>query len=93
MTIGPRHLPFWTLGHSAVIDQVVWYVQVGADGISKHTLSVVGQAITLAPAPNLPTGIFMGQSQVIQLGTAFTVSDTDAADLVEVNVMVHFTIN
>jgi hypothetical protein len=75
-----------------VIDAVTWFGtgNSGSSLATLHTMSLNGRSFTLA-SPN-PFGMITGTSGKVTLGTAFTLADSDAQNLVDLNVVLHIAI-
>ena len=93
ITIGVQQLPFYIQSNSPVIDVVTWFgtVQSGNALATSHVMSLNGTSFKLGNPDAF--GMITGTSGKIILGTAFTLADTDATDLVDLNFLVHINIS
>ncbi len=84
---------FWIQAHQPVVDVVKWIYAANsrsAVATSPDSMSLNGTPFnTEMPAAG---GMIQGNSGKIPLGMAFTLAGTDAADLVDLNLLVHVVI-
>ena len=93
ITIGVQQLPFYIQKNSPVIDNVTWFgtVQNGNSLATSHTMSLNGTNFSLGNPDSF--GMITANSGMITLGTAFMLADTDAKDLIDLNIVLHLKIS
>ena len=94
ITIGLQHMPFWIQNNQPVIDTVTWLCYANSGGtvaMTHDSMSLNGTAFKIETAAG--GRMIKGTSGKIVLGTAFTLVDTDAKDLVDLNLLVHINIS
>jgi hypothetical protein len=94
ITIGLQHMPFWIQNNQPSIDTVTWLCYANSGG----TVATTHNSMSLNGTPfNIDTaaggGMIQGNSGKIILCKEFTLADTDAKDLVDLNLLVHINIS
>jgi hypothetical protein len=94
ITIGVQNMPFWIQNNQPSIDTVTWlcYANIGSTVATTHDcMSLNGTPCNIETAAG--GEVIKGTSGKILLGTAFTLADTDAKDLIDLNLLVHINIS
>jgi hypothetical protein len=94
ITIGLQHMPFWIQNNHPSIDTVTWicYANSGSTVATTHdSMSLNGTPFNIETAAG--GGMIQGNSGKIILCKEFTLADTDAKDLVDLNLLVHINIS
>jgi hypothetical protein len=92
VTIGLQQLPYWRQENSPIIDSATWFVTPHSGPSQTPTLSVNSTPIKLGVSPIFGSGVLQGSSQIVAIGTAFTLAATNTASLWDVNVLIHYKI-
>jgi hypothetical protein len=92
VTLGPQHLPYFTQNQGPKIQSVQWFAQVQGNPNSV-VLSVNGADVTLNLSTTL-TNMLVGTSpsNAVVLGTPFKIAWTDSSTLLDLTMLVSYTL-
>ena len=90
LTLTIDNLPYFVSNHTPTVDQVTWMARVNGNP-AMFVMSIDGTPFNLNADDSL-NKLCTGSSGAITLGTPFTLSTTNATDLEDLVVLVHYTI-
>jgi hypothetical protein len=90
MTLRLDHLPFFVQGHTPALDKVTWMARVKGDP-ALFVMSIDATPFNLNRDASLDN-LCVGSSSLLTLGTPFTLTTANAANLEDLVVLLHYAI-